>query len=270
MKIGIYGDSYASSNSKYAVKWYELLAEKLKGYNISSPAKKSFWNRFKKTPAPQEEQHSLEIYSLAASSLFYTYNQFVDTHHKQDLNIVMVTSLDRYTKEITLASVKNKHAITSEPQIDSLLKIYEGQLSPSDRNKLVYLRGWFKSVDTRYNRVAHDLMLAKMESLHPNTIFYPCFVDSLITPERYKAHGLEEGVHFAHSFWMRQLELLGQDMDGFSLGETQNMCGHMGPEFNEFFANLLYKRITTGKWDHSGMLDIELTHPPGFYYKELQ
>ena len=110
------------------------------------------------------------------------------------------------------------------------------------------------------------IYLEKIEKLHSNTLYYPCFADSF-SKERFKSYELDQNFNVMHTMWHRQLELLGLSSDSIGLAETNNLCGHLGPEFNEFFAEMLYKRIQTGKWDHSGLLDITLTKPLEFYYK---
>ena len=264
MKIGIYGDSYASANSPSAVKWYELLAKKLENVPTTT-IKRKWWQLAPSVETPKQE-NTLSIYSLAGSSLFYTYQQFVSTCQNQDLNIVMVTGPGRYTKKLKLPSVQTEMVVTGEAHLDSVLEMFATRLSPSDRNRVAYLRGWFKSVDDDFCNTAADLMIDKMKSIHSNTIFYPCFSDSF-SIERFKQEGLRQQLHHAHQMWHRQLELLGKDANTFGEQESENMCGHTGPEFNEYFADVLYKKITTGNWDHSKFFDVTLTHPYNYYYK---
>lgn len=268
MNIGIYGDSYASANSPQAVKWYELLAKKLE---TGGPVhqKKSWLSWFKK---PKNETFdastnvNVNVYSFAGSSLFYSYNKFKENCKKNDLNIVMATGPSRYTKSLYLTSTKLTHVITSEPQIDSVINMYGSKLTPADKNRLIFLRGWFKSLDYEYCSEMQELMLQKMESMHNNTIFYPCFSDSF-SKERFEKYKLDSEKHQAHTMWHRQLELLNIPMDNFSTQETSNLCGHLGPEFNEYFASVLYKKIKTGEWDHSGLSDVKLQHSLPFYYQ---
>lgn len=273
MKIGIYGDSYAASNSPNATKWFELVAEKLEKDVDNKPQKKSLFSFFKKKnnflyDVKYGEKNSLVLHSRAASSFFYTYNKFLQTHHEQDLNIVLVTTPTRYTKTVNLTSVKFNHVITSEQHIDSLMNLYANKLTPGDKNKLIYLRGWFKSIDEDYHNEATDLMLEKMENLNKNTIFFPSFPCALISKEREHRHGLDRDKHFMHSFWIRQLELLNiKQSNDFNAPETENLCGHLGPEFNEFFANMVVNKIKTGKWNSDGLLDVKLQHSLPFYYK---
>lgn len=267
MRIGVYGDSYASSNSDYAVKWYEVLAEKLQGVNLTKKQTKRPWySLFKKNSKIESkgEKHTVHNYAFAGSSFFYTYQKFMDTCDENDLNIVLVTDPSRYTKFVTLTSIKFNHVVTGEAHIDGIINIYSGKLTPKDRNTLVYLRGWFKSADYKYQSEAQDAMLDRMEERHSNTIIYPCFADSF-RPSRLEKHGLSDLTHM-HVMWIRQIELLNHDPNTFSKSETGNLCGHLGPEFNEFFANVVYKRIITGEWNHDGLFDVKLTKPFDYYF----
>jgi hypothetical protein len=73
-----------------------------------------------------------------------------------------------------------------------------------------------------------------------------------------------------HSLWFRQCELLGIDPNTFTALEKETLCGHLTEEFNIFFANMVYKKIQTGKWDHSGFLDVTIKKPRKFYYDNFK
>lgn len=261
MKIGIYGDSYAYATTTNPVKWFELLAEKLEN---NEPVKKSWWPFFKKKESKPitTEKNQVSVYSKGGSSLFYTYQQFVKTNAEHDLNIVLVTGANRYPKTLRINGYD--YVFTTESHIESLVKTIK-TLSVTDMKALADVKAWFRASHSEFNVEMQELMLQKMETLHDNTIFYPCFSDSF-TKERCEKMGLEHGVNEMHTLWYRQLELLGLSSDA-PLDESENICGHLGPEFNEFFAEVLYKRIKTGKWDHSGLLDVTLKNPKEFYYK---
>lgn len=261
MKIGIYGDSYASANSKEAVKWFELLADKLK---TGQPIKKPWWKLFGKEIDIKPVDIELTIYSRAGSSFFYTYQKFLQHHADNDLNIVLATGSGRYPHVV---SVQNRDfVITSEPHVEQIVKMLDGKITVSDMRKLADVKAWFRASKGEFNITMQELMLEKIEKLHSNTLYYPCFADSF-SKERFKSYELDQNFNVMHTMWHRQLELLGLSSDSIGLAETNNLCGHLGPEFNEFFAEMLYKRIQTGKWDHSGLLDITLTKPLEFYYK---
>lgn len=261
MKIGIYGDSYASSNSVHAVKWFELLAAKLRE---GQPVKKPWWSFFSNTVENKPQEVEIKSYAKAGSSFFYTYKQFLKSHNNQDLNIVLVTGSGRYPHVVKIEN--REFVITTEEHVEQIVKLLNGKISVSDMRKLADVKAWFRASAGDFNITMQELMLTKIEALHDNTIFYPCFSDSF-DKERFAKYGLDQQFNVMHTMWHRQLELLGLPNYGIEAPESENMCGHLGPEFNEFFAEMLYKRITTGKWDHNGLLDVTLKNPLNFYYK---
>jgi len=261
MKIGIYGDSYASANSTHAVKWFDLLAEKLRN---GQEVKKPWWSFWSKKTEPAPGKVELTSYAKAGSSFFYTYQKFLKTHNEQDLNIVLVTGSGRYPHVVKIE--QREFVITTEDHVEEIVRMLNGKISTSDLRKLADVKAWFRASAGEFNLAMQELMLTKLESLHNNTLFYPCFADSF-AKERFERYGLDQQFNVMHTLWHRQLELLGLPSVGMSAPETGNLCGHLGPEFNEFFAEVLYKRITTGKWNHTGFLDVTLQNPLDFYYK---
>lgn len=260
MKIGIYGDSYTTSNSGIhsPTAWFNILARLLEDDVAMQPSKK--WFAFSKKPELVEINH----FGIGGSSLYFSYKNFLNTCNQHDLNIFLVTGSNRYFKPVYLTPNKFQYMITCVGQIHHLLE--NTKLLESDKKTLNDLIGWFESSDDEHNDDIADLMLARIESSHRTTIMYPCFPKTYITEQRDKRHGLDSARHFMHGMWLRQLELLNINADNFTALETHNLSGHLGPEFNEYFAKVLFKRIETGKWDHSGFFDVEMQHPREFYY----
>ena len=184
------------------------------------------------------------------------------TQHLYDLNIFLATSPCRYTKPVELTKSKYPYYLTSIEQIDYMESNYE--LEPEDFIKLKSIRGWFESVDVDYENDIFDLMLDKIESTR-NTIIVPCGSTSF-NQARFDKYELDMDLHTLHSIWVRQRDLLGLEPNIFLGKEKEILCGHLSPEWNIFFANVLYKRITTGKWDYSGFYDVKMEHPANYYY----
>ena len=153
--------------------------------------------------------------------------------------------------------------VTSIPHIEHLSN--SGPATPSDLEVLNNLRGWFESYHEEYEYDMIDFMLDKIESYNDNTIIIPCFENSF-TKKRFDKYNLDPDLHPLHNIWHRQLDLLGIDPEGRVLAETEIMCGHLSPEWNVFLADLLYTRITTGKWDYSGFYDVKMKYPANYYY----
>lgn len=247
MKIGIYGDSYTTSHGDFyrSSNWYNELSELI-----------------------AKDQHvpvNINHHGRAGSSVYYTYRKLLDTYHENDLNIVLLTGPGRFPFTVELSVPGNSQTFTCKEQVHGCIQLLNNILTEDDIKKLNNVISWFDaSDDHRYFTDVSDLMTDKIESI-PNTIVYPCFSDSF-TPERFSKYGLDRDIHYMHSLWFRQLELLDIEVNDFTAQETENLCGHLVPEFNLFFANMVFKRIKTGKWDISGFLDVKINGPRKLYY----
>lgn len=250
MKIGIYGDSYTTPHGKFDVptNWYNYLASLLSD-----------------THGPTTINH----YGRAGSSLYYTYRTFLDTNHENDLNIILVTGSSRYPHVVELSVPGNSRTFTSKQHVQSCFTDLAHMLTKDDIIKLNSVIGWFDaSIDQKYFQDLAELMVDKL-IISPNTILYPCFPDSF-SSDQLKRQNLDKDIHFMHSLWFRQCELLGIDPNTFTALEKETLCGHLTEEFNIFFANMVYKKIQTGKWDHSGFLDVTIEKPRKFYYDNFK
>jgi hypothetical protein len=250
MKIGIYGDSYTTPHGKFdaPTNWYNHLASLLSDTHNST---------------------TINHYGRAGSSLYYSYRKFLDTNHENDLNIILVTGPGRYPHVVELSVPGNSRTFTCKEDVQHYLNTQQQMLSKDDVVMLNDIIGWFNaSIDYKYFQDMSELMVSKLDSVK-NTILYPCFSDSL-NKEQLKKLDLDKDIHYMHSFWFRQLEIFGIEPNTFTAIETKNLCGHLTEEFNIFFANMVYKKIQTGKWDHSGFLDVTIKKPRKFYYDNFK
>jgi hypothetical protein len=235
MNIGIYGDSFANAkHPDQATCWYKIVAEQLGGV--------------------------YDNYSKPGSSIYFSYNEFIKTCNRYDLNIFLVSRPDRFPEEVKFSNNRSRY-ISSLDNVNLLKNNIK--LSKDDEVILNNLSGWFNIPHTRFHRDMADLMIDKIETLHDNTIIIPCFSNSF-RPNRFIKYGLDPD-NTMHSMHIRQFYLLGMDTYD-TPSETEIMCGHLGPEWNTYFANVLYKRITTDKWDYSGFYDVKMEHPANYYY----
>jgi len=250
MKIGVYGDSYTTCHGLYdePTNWYNKLASLLS--DIRGPT-------------------TINHYGRAGSSLYYTYRTFFDTHHENDLNIVLITGPNRYPFIVQMEKPSHIRTFTSKQHVISTIDALADTLTNDELKKLNNVAAWFDAcLDERYFNDVAELMVDKISSTS-NTIVYPCFSDSF-TREQFKKHNLNKDMHFMHSLWFRQCELLKIDTDSFTALEKKTLCGHLSIEFNVFFAEVLYKRVQTGKWDHTGLLDVTISQPRKFYYDNFK
>jgi hypothetical protein len=207
---------------------------------------------------------SIDNYAKGGSSLYFSYKNFLVTQHRYDLVLFLATEPHRYPISFeTQAAIGKKFYITGIPHIDQLklsLKLTSGEIEFLDS-----LKGWFSASSQPYNDDMADIILDKVEYLHKNVIIYPCFTQSF-KKERYKKYNLDPYLHPLHCFWHRQLELFDIDHVNFSAQEKKTLACHLTPEFNQYFAKVLYSKITTDKYDHSGFFDITIKEPKTHYY----
>lgn len=242
MKIAIYGDSYADFYREWKHTWEYYLREMLGvGTDIHN-------------------------YAKGGSSLYFSYKTFVETRDLYDLVIFLVTEPHRYPIKFKPSQSKQTHYITCSAHVEQIEKNSEALLTVEEKKFLSNLKGWFGASSDEYNVDMADIIVDNIERMHGNIILYPCFFNSL-KKERFKKYNLDPILHPMHSFWHRQLELLGIDPNNFTALEKHTLAGHLTPEFNKYFAKVLHSKITKGVWDHSGFFDVVIEHPKTHYYK---
>ena len=248
MKIGIYGDSYTTCHGIYEqpTNWYNKLASLLSDIH---------------------GKVTINHHGVSGSSLYYTYRKFIDTHHDNDINIVLATGPNRYPYTLELDKPGNSRQFTSKEHVQGTMQELSHILTDNDIIKFNKAINWFDSNTERYLADVAELMVDRMSTI-PNTILYPCFSDSFSSMQ-FEKHGLDKVVHYMHSLWFRQCELLKINPNGFTAVEKETLCGHLSIEFNLFFAQVLFKKIHTGQWDHSGFFDVTINHPRSFYYENF-
>lgn len=242
MHLGIYGDSYGDAKNKNGANcWFNVLAKYLSIKNIDN-------------------------YSESGSSLYFSYTNFLTTNHKYDTIIFLATDPNRYPIKFSPVNIGCSYHITSVAHIEQLQADLNKHLTEEEQEFLLNLRGWFKVSNKNYNLEIADAILSNIETLRPDVIMYPCFSSSF-TKDRFVKNKLDQITHPLHSFWIRQLDLLEIDPDNFTAMEKDTLAGHLTEEFNEYIAKMFLSKITTGYYDHSGLLDITIKKPKTYYYK---
>lgn len=235
MKIGIYGDSFATSHIEHNPNsWYRILATRLNA--------------------------ELTNYAYGGTSVYWTYNNFLENHDKHDLNIVLVTEPNRYTKKSVLPNVQYI------PNLSNLEWAKTNLEDITDEQEILArdLEGWYKMCDEDFMLSMSDLMISHMEQLSSNAIFYPCFSNSF-TKERFAKNGLINMQLFL--LYVHQSRQLGIENEYSAMNEVrEHMCAHLGPELNKFFADVMYEGITNNIWSFNGLENVKMNHPLNFYY----
>jgi hypothetical protein len=241
MKLAVYGDSFGVGISINAhFNWYDVLAKKL-------------------------GLEKIDNYSLPGTSLYYSYKEFLKTHHKYDKIIFLVTGTDRFPTPVSFSNGKIKHGVTGLVHINSLRTsrtTYECDITDEDMITLDKLESWFSLLDEEHEKTMFSLMLDDIERLHNDVILYPNFITSF-TLARFDKHGIpiDKTMSDIHNEQLKKLNLLNSNII------EKTTCGHMIPEYNHFFANLMYNKIVNNKWDYTGLDDIKIEHPADYYYE---
>jgi hypothetical protein len=240
MNIGIYGDSFAHYNPTCPdFNWTTILGKKIAGSTVIH-------------------------YGLSSTSVYYSYKKFLDNYHKNDLNIFLVTNPARYTKSI---NINNKELLLSYiNSVEFYKKENIKNLSPIDLQILDDLRGWYIASDQEFLTTASGLMISHMQALDNKVIVFPCF-DNSFTIDQHKKYGIPKE-HFMFNYVLQTAALL--NMDVYTLNHLEiptTIAHHLPPEFNQFVAECMYKKITTSVWDFSNFENIKLEHPKEYYYK---
>jgi len=249
MKIGIYGDSfgyYQPEGKQYH--WSAILENKL--------------------------NCNIENYARYGTSLFYSYQEFLKTYTKYDLIIFAVTDPYRYTDQLKLSIDKNTkmkvRSVSGIGAITSIFKKYPDKLTVDDKKILRNLEGWFIMSDDLYNREMSELMLQKIESLHENIIFYPCFEKSF-SKAWFTKLKIPSNRTFMYLCEYQLKLLLGtnycKEKIGECLGNEKSiLAGHLTKEINEYLAEAMLSKINTGIWNYPDLSSLTIKNDLSYYY----
>ena len=241
MNIGIYGDSFAEFSKQSAMlHWSTIVQSKL--------------------------NTELTHFGYTSSSLYHSYKEFLKNYTKHDLIIFAVTHPDRYTKKFDWCD-KPKNIINNGyiSNYETTIFFKNEATNEQDKKMLTHLEGWYVMSDGVYNADMHELMLQHIESLHKNIIFYPCFEHSFL-PLRYSQSNFPAS-HDMYSLLKLQMKLLNYSGNIDIPKENRNViAGHLVPELNEYIAEAMITKITTGDWKFSNLNNIKLKNPVSYYY----
>lgn len=243
MKIGLYGDSYGVTNN-LDTSWPRLLSKKLNCI--------------------------VDNYSVSGGSVYSTYSSFIETCQNYDLVIFLVTDPLRYPVEVDFSDNIHPAArrVGGLAIVDNLRIRFKDKLTALDKQLLDDVEGWYRASHLPYVQLVTELFLDKVLSLHPNVILYPCFESSVSDKH---ANGIDTK-YCLFNLFVRQLKELGFPMNIDSIiyaGGNENtnvISGHLVPEFNAAFAELMYNRIKHNKWDFNLIDQVPLLEYPREHY----
>jgi hypothetical protein len=170
MKVGVFGDSYASNvEGNSTLSWVELLGKK---YNVTN-------------------------YSSSGTSLFFSMQLFEEYQAKYDKIIFLVTCPGRILLDETSCVNQGARSITGlrncEYKIDSL------DLSQEDLTVYNAVKDYFLYVqNAEYDSYVHNLMVEEIKRKRPDTILIPSFKDSFngVTNSMRDVQEKEDGMNY--------------------------------------------------------------------------
>ena len=219
MKIGIFGDSWASEfldEPHNYLGWPEILA-KQPGYEVTN-------------------------FAVPGSSLYYSYKEFLENYKNYDINIFLITSYGRmYVQSMPEANQKKiakhipnlinigirKKQLTAT--MNQVMKIYDA------------MEKYYEYIQNdEYDALVDKALVYHAKSISTNTIFIPCFhgYDEFSLIDLFEMENHSIGVYEKYSSKNIYLNI---EYDGKMLTDTR-VC-HMTKVNNELFAEKLIKAI---------------------------
>lgn len=240
MKIGVYGDSFACSLDRPSIiyAWYNLLPKYIPEATVKS-------------------------FGQTGTSVFHSYNKFLETHQDFDKVIFLVSEPGRYTKKVENIAGHDR-IFTNLLHLEHFIKTTD--LTDDERETLDYLKGWFIMNDEDYQLKMAELMLRDMESVKPDILFFPSFPTSM-TKERRKQSGIKQPENLMDFVHIQRKQLkLKPDMRGLIESDVTLSC-HFTEEFNDYVAKTFANKLLSDEWDWKDIKKIKLTYDKDFYYK---
>jgi hypothetical protein len=157
MKIAVYGDSFGGinlinilgDNKDRGKSWVEVLGKK----------------------------HDVTNFSAGGTSLFYSYEIFLQQNKNFDYNIFLITEPNR----LTLNNVDNEHfKHFNLAMLDVFSKVTENSNTGNDKKVIDALLGYYSYIhNQKYIDICHDLMINNIININHNSLLIPCFPTSM-------------------------------------------------------------------------------------------
>jgi hypothetical protein len=222
LKIGIYGDSFAAPNLKSPEKdhWYNMLGKMLGATQVDS-------------------------YGVVCSSAYFSYKHFLKNYKNYDINIFILTSPHRYTKELWFKCIPNDpRFFNSYDSIDHFTKTqinnFGLSLTQDESESLNNLKGWFLSSHDEFNIDVQNLIVADILNKCPTAIIIPAFPDSLSSEDfkRFNIAPNATALEFTYSIG----HFFGVKLSDYNERADRISC-HFTPEVSMSFAASLFSYI---------------------------
>lgn len=254
MKVAIYGDSFADP----LVGNLELTRN---GVNVG-------W------PELLKEKYTVDVYARGGSSVYYSYNNFLETHHKYDKVIFVITESRRWHSLFEVNGKTNQYNDNLFPfanlfMVDSFLKNEDSKqyLTQSLKDKLVALQDYYTFLIDDcddYNRKMAHLMIDDVLRIRKDVIMMPGFNFGRLH-SIYQKTSLATFAYVWLNNWPKYRKQVSGN-DYLHWHEKRTIC-HFSKEVNEVIAKEMAIAIQQGDWNPNIPTHIPAEHSDfGYYY----
>lgn len=246
-KLAIYGDSFAAIN-------YSRLHEASTGLH---------WINVLRLVWPQTS-----VYAEPATSLYWTYRNFVETHARHDRVIVIATAPLR----VTIRNHLHQNipiSASSINQVEWVLK--NSSMDPNVRKAFGALKDYLIWVqDEQMDTDMNQWILDDIRRQRPDAIIIPIGKPYGWGHEHASLKGLVSMSDIQRiAVASLRPELLDQfDREGLNVEETGWVQAHMTPEVNTYFAQLVDDALEQGIWAPKLVEHVDHNLPWSHYYRE--
>lgn len=147
MKVAIFGDSYGVEQPMWndTLSWISIISKIV----------------------------SVDNFSEGSSSLYYSYQRFIELHKNYNKIIFLVTNPGRlFLERCTIRKHISHYDLANYYR--NLAEIYEDKLIlEAAKNYYLYV------MNEKYDQCMHNLIVESIKNLHPNILLIPCFSDSI-------------------------------------------------------------------------------------------
>ena len=238
MKIALFGDSYGVGSNNNVRHWFDIVCERL---NLDSAN-----------------------FSENGSSLYYSYNKFLEHQEYYDKVVFILTGPHRFPVQVSIQG-KLMH-IPGLPAIDNIERMEN--LSREDIETIKNLKSWILISDPDFSRTVQYLLVKDILSKRKDTVLIPVFRDSL-NEQLLEESGLQSNSNMV-AVLKNQLESLNYASNEYifmKYYENENlMTGHFTEEVNKLFSEVFYERLITGSWKSFDFGKVNHQHSFDNYY----
>jgi hypothetical protein len=231
------------------------------------------------------------IYSLNGSSMFYSYQKFLDNHHKHEKNIFCVTDCKRWPENVMINKHGKEKGFGTFKAIDEFLKddnAKQGWDQIFLLTKIKILRELYFYFDNDYLSVFQQLMIKHIKEIRPDTLIISCFWSNNENKKIIENSAGDNSFALVnYSFIMLSsilyktphIPMIGgqtySDSDAkrhdplwntMNITEKNLIC-HFSKEMNQIVAKDVTDALETGIWDPKPPLFVPHEKDLSFYYE---